>query len=210
MSSKASVKDVFERMGASLSEGSRERRRSLTNKRFTIISNDCWGAEVYKDLGLPYETPLIGTFVMGPCYMRLVTDAPRILTSKLEFVAHSRYAEINERRATQWYPIGRLSDDVEIQFLHYRSQEDAQAKWARRLVRSHFDRLFFKLSADKDRFVDADLVQFDALPINKVAFSERSHPNLTSVITTPNYTPDGKAMYAISLERFDIVAWLNT
>jgi uncharacterized protein (DUF1919 family) len=158
---------------------------------------------------LPYATPLIGTFLLAPCYLAVARDCERILRSPLEFVAESRYPEINERRQSHWYPVGRLADGVEIQFLHYASQDEAADKWARRLERTAFDRLFFKLSADKDRFEDADLAAFDALPIRKIAFSAKLHPGLKSVVTIPDYTVDGKLLYPIALAHFDIVAWLN-
>jgi hypothetical protein len=45
--------------------------------------------------------------------------------------------------------------------------------------------------------------------MRKLMLSSRRYPNQPSVVATPNYTIDGKAMYAISLEYFNIVDWLN-
>jgi len=194
-----------------LPPGYRERRKRLLNRRFTVVSNDCWGAEVYKDLDLPFDTPLIGTFIMAPCFLRIAADAERILRSPLAFVPASRFEEVEElKRGWRPFPTGTLDDGrVEIQFMHYGSEDEARSKWERRVERSHFDRLFFKLSGDKDRFGDAEFAAFDALPIRKIAFSAKSRPGLSSVITIPGYDRDGKTMYKITLAHFDVVNWLN-
>lgn len=194
-----------------LPPGYRERRRRLTNRRFTVVANDCWGAEVYKDLDLPFDTPFIGTFVMAPCFLTICGDAERILRSPLQFVPASRYEEVEQlKRGWRPFPTGTLDDGrVEIQFMHYGSQAEAAAKWARRVERSHFDRLFFKAAGEKDRFTDRELAAFDALPLRKVAFSANPHPELASVVTIPNYDRDGKTMYRLTLPHFDVVDWLN-
>ncbi|GAC1614705.1 MAG: hypothetical protein NVS4B5_03630 [Vulcanimicrobiaceae bacterium] len=86
------VKDALQRLAALAESGSRGRRARLRTTEFTVVSNDCWGAEVYKDLNLPFQTPLIGTFLAGPCYMRLVSDCSRILRSQLDAAARTRCA----------------------------------------------------------------------------------------------------------------------
>jgi uncharacterized protein (DUF1919 family) len=205
------LKHALQRLSAHFDEGAHERRRRLANKRFTIISNDCWGAEVYKDLDLPFDTPLIGTFLVDPCFIALCHDPEIILRAPLRFVESSRYEHVNMLRKKKWFPTGTLGDTVEVQFLHFTSEAEALEKWNRRLGRSHFDRLFFKFSADNDPIIDpAHLAAFDALPLRKIAFSNGKHlGSYESVITIPEYIVDGKSMYPISLKHFDIVAWLN-
>ena len=44
------------------------------------------------------------------------------------------------------YPIGKLGNDVEIHFLHYKSETEAQEKWNRRLKRMNFNNILFKFS----------------------------------------------------------------
>ncbi|GAC1399135.1 MAG: DUF1919 domain-containing protein [Vulcanimicrobiaceae bacterium] len=206
------VKDALQRLAALAESGSRERRARLRTTEFTVVSNDCWGAEVYKDLNLPFQTPLIGTFLAGPCYMRLVSDCSRILRSPLDFTTESRYAYVRELKAQSGsFPTGLLDDgNVEIHFLHYPSEAIAAAKWNKRVERIVDDRLFFKLSGDKDEFTDEDYATFDALPLeHKIALSKHPHAELASVLHVPDWVKDGKFMYERSLRLFDIVDWLN-
>jgi uncharacterized protein (DUF1919 family) len=109
------------------------------------------------------------------------------------------------------FPIGVLDGgELEVQFMHFASENEAAEKWSRRLGRTHFDRLFFKFSANSDPTFDIEyLRRFDALDIRKIALSKTSYPEFPSVVTIPEYIVDGKAMYPISLRHFDIVNWLD-
>ena len=40
-------------------------RKNLNDKPFVIISDNCWGAEVFQWYGRPYNTPFIGMFIYG-------------------------------------------------------------------------------------------------------------------------------------------------
>ena len=55
------------------------------NKSFTIISNDCWGAEVYIDTNTQYLTPFVGLMLMAPCYIKLLQNLEIIKSKQLTF-----------------------------------------------------------------------------------------------------------------------------
>jgi uncharacterized protein (DUF1919 family) len=202
------VQDAVQRVAFSFSTASRSRRKRLRDDRFTIVANDCWGAEVYKDLGLPFSTPLIGTYLCAPDFMAL-SERPALLRAPLRFASRSRHDAVNAKREERSHPIGLIGDGIEIQFLHFGSEEEARAKWERRSARMHFDRLFFKASIGKDGWTDEHLRVFDALPIRKVAFAPKPYPDLANVVHVVAYTLDGKELYSASLAHFDIVTWLN-
>ena len=46
----------------------------LQNKNFVIISNNCFGGQAYRSLQLPYNTPFVGLFLYGPCYLKLLQN----------------------------------------------------------------------------------------------------------------------------------------
>ena len=185
---------------------------ALKNKNFTIVSNDCWGGEVYRDFNLPYATPFVGAMLMAPCYVKLIRDLRGNLASPLTFAPRSKYAEINQMREApnKPFPIGRLNCDIEIQFLHYDSEEEASQKWTRRVSRMHWDNLFIKFDASKAHCTDELLREFDALPFKqKVCLSAERKPHIASLVPLEDWVLDGKAMYKISIKQFNVLNWLN-
>jgi uncharacterized protein (DUF1919 family) len=47
-------------------------RMRVHDPEFTIVSNNCWGAHIYQNLGEPYRTPFVGLFLAPECYLRLL------------------------------------------------------------------------------------------------------------------------------------------
>jgi len=187
-------------------------RRRLRNHDFTIISNDCWGAEVYQHLGLPYNTPFVGGFLFAPCFLRLLTDLRRYLTGPTEFTRASRYQQVNERKALRQapdYPIAVLGGDVEIHYIHYTDAE-ARVRYERRVERINFQNIFLKASDGKDLWTASAVEQFDSLDYShKLCFTEGAYPGLRSVQQLKRYSPDGAMQFYRGLPQFDVVGWLN-
>src|SRR4051812_32933386 len=90
-------------------------RRKVKPRDFTIISDDCWGGRVYRDLGMEYTSPTVNVFFYSTCYLKFISDLKGHLNSELTFKEESIYPEANEKRSTskKFYPIGVLKD-VEI------------------------------------------------------------------------------------------------
>jgi len=188
----------------------RLQRMRLQEPHFSIIANNCWGAEAYRQLKLPYATPFVGSMVYAPCYLKLASDLKGYLSTPLEFTEVSRYDNVNDRRAngSMVYPIGTLGD-VEIHFFHYPTLAEAKDKWNRRMERFNWDRVFLRFSTlYKAR--DEHIKAFDAIDVApKVCFSDRPYPGLESVVYMPDYDTDGSRIYRKSLKYFDVVDWLN-
>src|SRR5205814_1026335 len=92
----------------------------VRNEKFTIISNDCWGSGLYDHASLMYRTPFVGTRILAPCYIEMLTNLKTYLESSLEFIEFSCYDFMNERRETLlgFYPIALLQGKVEVHFVH--------------------------------------------------------------------------------------------
>lgn len=189
----------------------------LQNKDFVIISNNCFGGEAYQMLKLPYNTPFVGLFLYGPCYLKLLQNFDFYLQQDLVFINKSVYKE-----SVQTYPIALLYD-VELHFLHYKSQDEVLDKWNRRLERlkkriNKAD-FFFQIS-DQD-LIDRDIIiAFHKLDFkNKLSFAAFDIEGLTSeqhVNVYKSYnrhkksTPNGKKLFEISFLYIDFIQWLNT
>ncbi len=195
---------------------SKSDRNDLGNKEFVIISNNCWGAEVYQWYGRGYNSPFIGLFLYGPCYHKLLSNFDYYMSQKLEFTESLNYPD---RKNTKNYPIGKL-DDIEVHFLHYESKEIALEKWERRTARmlqnTNKDTYYFKICGkhENDKFVK----EFHELPYkNKISFSHKNYTSATKVNHVIIKEKDkyggfvnGKKLYKLTFLYFDLHKWLKS
>lgn len=124
------------------------RQSKLKNTHFTIISNNCYAGWVYRYFNLPYYTPTVGLFIMPDDYIKLLNNLNFYLKKcKLEFIKpeDSKYFDYLSTNVDRFktYPIGKLGD-IELHFLHYKSEIEAYEKWNRRLKRINWDNIIIK------------------------------------------------------------------
>ncbi|WP_302999609.1 DUF1919 domain-containing protein [Thomasclavelia spiroformis] len=142
----------------------------LKNKNFTIISNNCWGGRIYQRYGLRYSSPTIGLLLFADDYIKFVSNLRYYISLDLKFIPkiESRYYEYYTDK-DKYYPIGVL-DDIEIVFLHYKSESEAKEKWDRRKARINWNNLIIKFN-DQNRATEKHIRDFDKLPYkNKLCF----------------------------------------
>ncbi|HTD66247.1 MAG TPA: DUF1919 domain-containing protein [Candidatus Limnocylindria bacterium] len=187
-------------------------RRRVTARNFSIISNDCWGGMAYEELVTRYDTPFVGLFLALEDYLRLLRRLKFYCESRLEFTDRSRHEEINVWREAirKPYPIGLLGGDVEVQFLHYASRDEAETKWHRRAQRIHWNNLCVKMCWHDDARMEDWLREFDGFPFErKLSLVPRHVPGLKHSVRLRDYSTDGTAQYWSSHRHFDVAAWLN-
>jgi uncharacterized protein (DUF1919 family) len=194
-------------------------RRRLKNKKFTIVSNNCWGAEIYRELSLQYQTPFVGLAIFAPCYIKLLKNLEAYMSKPLTFTYNSRYSSETDNGNTSnySYPIGLLGGDIEIHFYHYKTPDDAYEKWTRRSSRVDWDdpnSLFFKF-CDHD-YCNLQLISdFESLSFqNKVCFTSQCFPEFSSNVwikecESLDHVVDGYSLYFKSKKYFDAIHWLN-
>lgn len=183
---------------------------------FTVVSNNCWGAHVYQRLGIPYATPFIGLFIPPADYLELIEHLDALAGAELTFVRDSRSASVNEWRERErlTYPIGRLGGRVEIDFQHYRSEDEARATWARRRRRINPDpnRRFFKFD-DREGATAAHIAAFAALGLpNKVCFTVRRYDAPTVLAPAApgeDHVLDGVSLANVSRRSFNTLRWIS-
>lgn len=92
---------------------------------------------------MQYNSPTEGLYFMMPDYLEFLEHLEYYTQkAKLSFVKHSRYQLGESRRLlAPPYPIGLLGGKVEIHFLHYHSEKEAEEKWHRRCRRINFSDL---------------------------------------------------------------------
>lgn len=177
----------------------------LKNKEFTIISNNCWGHEVYNFFDLAYLTPFVGLYLYAPCYIKMLGNFDFFMNCELNFIPKSKYG-IQEREKE--HPIGVLNNEIEIHFLHYETEQIASEKWERRKNRMVKDKknFFFKFD-DQDKCTEELLNKFHNLPFkNKVSFSKKkiNYPNNFQLQKSIEYVS-----FPLTHKHFDMIYWLN-
>ncbi len=187
-------------------------KKLYRNKDFVVISNNCWGAEIYNRLGLEYNTPFVGLFIYGPDYIKLLENFDYYIDKKLLFVSKSKWTDSEIS-----YPIGIL-DDIEIHFIHYKNRYEANTKWNRRLHRmkqiKDKNKYYIKI-CDRDLTDKKILIKFHQLNFkNKVSFgifqiNEKNHFKINENENN-QFAPDGIELFRYSFKYIDVFKWINS
>lgn len=181
------------------------------NSSFTIISNNCWAGHVYRYFNVPYQTPTIGLFFYSDDYVKFVKNLTYYLSLDLNFIKleDSKWKDDLIAHNNTYFPIGKL-DDVEVMFLHYKTEAEAKDKWTRRVARINWDNIFFKMS-EQNLCSLRDLKEFDSLPTSrKFCFTTRDY-NLESQVIFKEYLGQGSVRLDTTLFRkyIDLSAFLT-
>lgn len=212
--------DFFE--NRALKRYQRKNKKRLINKNFTILSNSCVGAQIYRDLGLRFDTPLVGLYITPEDFVKLMNN-PKYWFSQ----------PITEESVSLGFPVGILGGEIRIFFRSDKTFEEAIEKWNRRLERIHWDNIFlFFNPLEQDFGIDINFKnhicsndvasEFLKLPYkNKVLVTNKKRLLLSDECVYMRrygfleYPPYIGIISCISGKRifdryFDVIHWLNT
>lgn len=187
--------------------------KQIKNKEFTIICNNCWAGHIYQKLNIPYLTPTVGLFFYAPCYIKFLECLEFYLKENLVFISSSKYERANEKRKSKWYPIAKL-DDIEIHFLHYETDEEADKKWNNRKARINRENLLV-VGSERDLCDESIIRRFQKLPYkNKVFFTAKKYDDDEFLVHIKDYEKQGFIgdIYAENEKihkYFNVFKWLN-
>lgn len=185
-------------------------RKRLRNRTFTLISSNCNGGFILRDLGVRFNTPFIGLMVPPGDYITLCRDLERYLACDLTF--------LSSEESGLPYPVGKLHN-IKIFFAHYASAREAETAWETRKRRVDLNNIFF-LFSDRGGCTYDMLRAFDALPYeNKAIFCNREYPEIASARCIPGfehgdcvgpcYEYTGPFTWRKYYDAFDYVSWFN-
>lgn len=192
------------------------RRKKIKTESFTIISNNCWGGMVYESFGIIKQSPTVGMFFFADEYIKFLEKFPDIINKDIQFIDpnKSKYVQfLKDNSKFGSYPIG-IIDDVEICFLHFKSEEEVIAKWKRRCERINLDNLIIKMN-DQNLCDEAHIKKFLALPFeNKIFFTvKKPMVNNRCVIYVKKACRQDSIMASqepiIFTKYFDIIDYIN-
>ncbi len=184
------------------------KRLRLKNRTPTIISSNCNGEFWYYDMKLPFLSPTINLSFDMNDYVKMLENLKWYMDQPITPVEDDRFD----------YPCGMLGD-LEIRFNHYKTFEEAVAKWEQRKQRIDWDNLYI-LGIDGDNCTYESLLRFDALPYeHKVIFTHIPRPEIKSAYYISGFEKEdgvGVLLYFKNqflirrhLDDFDYISFLN-
>lgn len=186
----------------------RKNRKRLRNPDVSIIASNCNGGIISHDLGLEFRSPFVNLWMEPGDYIKLISNLKEYLRSDLSFISEEGIP----------YPVAMLKD-VKIYFQHFKTKEEAESCWKRRLKRMNYDNIavFF---TDRDGCTYQMLQEFDKLPYErKVAFTHIKYPELQSTYCFEGFADEDEVgvlseyenerLQIRYLDRYDYVSLLN-
>lgn len=184
------------------------KRMRLKNRDATIISSNCNGEYMYYDMKLRFMSPTINLSFDMNDYVKLLGNLRWYMEQPITPYQDDRFN----------YPCGMLGD-IEIRFNHYKTFEEAAAKWEERKQRINWDNLYI-IAIDGDNCTEESLHRFDNLPFkHKVIFTHLPRPDIRSAFYLKGFEDQpgvGVALYFKKqflirryLDDFDYVSFLN-
>lgn len=138
----------------------RSELRTIFSSDESIVANNCLGARISQDLGYRYNSPFAGLFIPYPDYVILLQHFDEIKDAVMTFSSGHKY------------PVGMLhlrGEEIAVHFLHYHSEEEAAAKWRKRLARMNLNKLVV-IGMEADGCTRQNIVDFLQLPYKKKIF----------------------------------------
>jgi uncharacterized protein (DUF1919 family) len=177
--------------------------QQLLPKSFCIISDDCWGGQLYRQLRLQYATPTAGLWIEPKEYLDFLNNMLQRKKHSLEFLPSDK-----------GYPLATCLGST-LHFMHYSSEEEARDKFTRRFDRINWNRILVKIDFGKPGYTTEDIERWNNIRLaNSIAFySSATHlPNsgVFNGILIPDWVIDGAAMFDITRKYFNIFAWVKS
>lgn len=172
---KKKLKDKYIRMIGNI------KRKKLNNKNFTIISNNCFGGNVYRINNLKYQSPTCGLFFIAPEYIKFIYNIKKYINKPITEITidESKYASYLKKIDYKGI-IGKI-EDIEICFMHYENINEVQEKWHRRTERINWEYIIYKFN-DQNLCTYKELKEFnDFNAKNKICFTAKEYSEFNTI-----------------------------
>lgn len=149
----------------------------LKDVEFSVFSNNCLGGVFCHDAGKRFNSPTVNMAFDGEEYIKFLENPHKYLKGNIVFVNTDQVV----------YPVANI-EDIEVRFVHYKSQAECIEMWKRRSERIIWDKLFV-IATDHDGLKKTDLLKrFDRLPYkNKIMFTSDENLEYEWAICVPKF-----------------------
>lgn len=184
----------------------KKNRKRLTNMTPTLICSNCAGGFIYHWLGLQFRSPFINLFLTPEDFVTALENFDEFIDTPIRELKDSG----------KNYPVGVGAFGIKVYFMHYKSFDEAIAKWNDRKNRIDKNNMGVMLTNYAGGGHDL-LKRFDALPYeHKVVFVPKPVEDIKSAFYLKNYDAGNKNLYrTVSLtgkrciDQFDYVGFIN-
>lgn len=133
-------------------------KKQLDLSDVTLLSQNCIGGVMYHDCQAQFLSPTVNLY-MPPC------DFIKFVNNYEDYLSYAPVVTMGET-----YPMGYLKDNLQVNFMHYESVEDALTKWETRKTRIRKDRIFV-ICIERDGFDERAFKAFQEIEYPKVLFT---------------------------------------
>lgn len=185
----------------------------LKNKDFTIISDNCWGASLYKQLGLKHKTPTIGLGMGKHGYLNFIEKLNTCEATN--FIKELDSSHCYPLIPQVIYPVGKTSLAT-IHFLHYKTYESAIRLFKIRYHTINWKNIFYKIDFEHDYYKPEHIQRWNDMKLpNSVAFySKRVKKIWNGDIHNGVYIDKWEKETSYILDnfqgKFNYIEWLNS
>ena len=188
-------------------------RKRLKNKDFSIISNDCLGGVICKDLRCRFNSPTVNFYFTAEDYIKFISNLK-------EYIENGQLQDISKAGEYVKVLIQIPEDQIIAHCIHYKTAEEFIEKWNSRKTRINYENCFFMMN-DRNGCREEHLRAFDMLAYkNKVCFVHKEYPEYRSTFFIKGSETNGMVKGMTDYKRsfgikrryddFDFVAWLNS
>lgn len=141
-------------------------RRNLGGIDFTLFSNNCLAGVFYHDAGRQFTSPTVNLAFDGEDFIKFLENPLKYYNKKFNFFKWEGHD----------YPLARI-EDIEVRFVHYKSEKECIEKWNERFERINWENVFVVATDVDGMYQPQWLERFDKLPYkNKIMFVAQEHP----------------------------------
>ena len=151
--------------------------QKLAGKNFTIFSNNCLGGVFYHDAGRQFTSPTINLAFDGEDFIKFLEAPEKYYKKNFSFFTWEGHN----------YPLAKV-EDIEVRFVHYKTEEECIQKWNTRFERIDWDHIFVVATDVDGMYQPQWLERFDKLPYkNKIMFTAKKYPQYAWAVPVPAF-----------------------
>jgi len=194
-------------------------KKQLTNKDFSLITQNCIGGVMYSSLGIEFLSPTINMFIEDENFVKLVENLEYYMSIPATAKQDKFVDPIDNSIVYPKISVG----DLELCCLHYKDCNDAIAAWERRRKRINLDNVFVIANTWNLHDNEQLIKRLTETKYKTVILTDGDYPFKECIklkgdfwakdkrgIIRPNVTDfDKYTGYKYYEEQFDFINWLN-